>query len=89
MILRGIIFTQGMVFRAIVELVLHPDAVDIIERKQVGGILLKRLYQEGEPVKAGQPLFQIPVSDMQAYKQFGNSVAVPVIEAEAKTPLST
>lgn len=28
--------------------------------------------------------FQIPVSDTQAYKQFGNSVVVPVIEAIAK-----
>lgn len=28
-------------------------------RARVGGILLKRLYQEGETVKAGQPLFQI------------------------------
>lgn len=32
--------------------------------------------------------FQIPVSDTQAYKQFGNSVAVPVIRAigEAMKP---
>ncbi|MFO1371514.1 MAG: efflux RND transporter periplasmic adaptor subunit [Candidatus Competibacteraceae bacterium] len=28
-------------------------------RAQVGGILVKQLYQEGAPVKAGQPLFQI------------------------------
>ena len=28
-------------------------------RARVAGILVKRLYQEGEPVKAGQPLFQI------------------------------
>ena len=28
-------------------------------RARVGGILLKRLYDEGTPVKAGQPLFQI------------------------------
>lgn len=28
--------------------------------------------------------FKIPVSDTQAYKQFGNSVAVPVVEAVAK-----
>ncbi len=28
--------------------------------------------------------FQIPVSDTQAYKQFGNSVSVPVVEAIAK-----
>jgi len=28
-------------------------------RSRVNGILLKRLYEEGSPVKAGQPLFQI------------------------------
>ena len=28
--------------------------------------------------------FQLPSSDVQAYKQFGNSVAVPVIRAIAK-----
>lgn len=28
-------------------------------RARVGGILMKRLYQEGDAVKAGQPLFQI------------------------------
>ena len=34
--------------------------------------------------KAGESNFNIPVSDTQAYKQFGNSVVVPVIEAIAK-----
>lgn len=34
--------------------------------------------------KPGQSGFRIPVSDTQAYKQFGNSVAVPVFEAVAK-----
>lgn len=28
-------------------------------RARVGGLILKRLYAEGEPVRAGQPLFQI------------------------------
>lgn len=28
--------------------------------------------------------FKIPVSDTQAYKQFGNSVAIPAIKATAK-----
>ena len=31
-----------------------------------------------------QSQFRIPVSDMQAYKQFGNSVVVPVVEAVAR-----
>lgn len=33
--------------------------------------------------RPGMPLFKIPVSDTQAYKQFGNAVAVPVVEAVA------
>lgn len=34
--------------------------------------------------RPGREPFRIPVSDMQAYRQFGNAVAVPVIEAIAK-----
>lgn len=34
--------------------------------------------------KPGESNFKIPVSDTQAYKQFGNSVVVPVVEAIAK-----
>ena len=34
--------------------------------------------------RPGQPLFKIPVSDTQAYRQFGNSVVVPVVEAVAR-----
>jgi DNA (cytosine-5)-methyltransferase 1 len=33
--------------------------------------------------KPGESKFVIPVSDTQAYRQFGNSVAVPVFEAVA------
>jgi DNA (cytosine-5)-methyltransferase 1 len=33
--------------------------------------------------------FQIVVSDVQAYKQFGNSVAIPVVEAVAKEVIKT
>lgn len=32
----------------------------------------------------GAPIFQIPVADASAYKQFGNSVAVPAIQATAQ-----
>lgn len=34
--------------------------------------------------KPGESSFQIPVSDTQAYRQFGNSVIVPVAEAVAR-----
>lgn len=37
------------------------------------------VYDQGD----GAPVFQIPVSDVSAYKQFGNSVAVPAIQATA------
>lgn len=43
-------------------------------RARVGGILVKRLYQEGETVKAGQPLFQI---DRSTYE-------IALAEARAK-----
>ena len=34
--------------------------------------------------RPGEASFKIPVSDTQAYKQFGNAVVVPVVEAVAK-----
>lgn len=34
--------------------------------------------------KPGEQKFKIPVSDTQAYRQFGNAVVVPVVEAVAK-----
>lgn len=34
--------------------------------------------------RPGRPLFEIPVSDTQAYRQFGNGVVVPVVEAVAR-----
>jgi DNA (cytosine-5)-methyltransferase 1 len=39
-----------------------------------------RLMGFDEP---GESTFRIPVSDTQAYKQFGNSVVVPVVKAVA------
>ncbi len=43
-------------------------------RARVGGILVKQLYEEGQPVKAGQPLFQI---DRASYE-------IALAEARAK-----
>lgn len=42
------------------------------------------VYDNGD----GAPVFQIPVADASAYKQFGNSVAVPAIQATAQQLLN-
>ena len=42
------------------------------------------VYDNGD----GAPVFQIPVADASAYKQFGNSVAVPAIQATAQQLLA-
>lgn len=39
---------------------------------------------QGYPVNKGKKSFRIPVSDNQAYKQFGNSVVTPLIQAVGK-----
>ncbi|MQY52136.1 efflux RND transporter periplasmic adaptor subunit [Rhodocyclus tenuis] len=45
---------------AVIELMAQTEGAKETEvRARVGGILIKRLYQEGALVKAGQPLFQI------------------------------
>ena len=43
------------------------------------------VYDNGD----GSPIFRIPVADASAYKQFGNSVAVPAIQATALQILRT
>ena len=43
------------------------------------------VYDKGD----GSPVFVIPVADASAYKQFGNSVAVPAIQATAEQILKT
>ncbi len=45
---------------ASIELMAQTEGANETEvRARVGGILIKRLYQEGMPVAAGQPLFQV------------------------------
>jgi len=39
---------------------------------------------QGYPVNKGKKSFRIPVSDNQAYKQFGNSVVTPLIQSVGK-----
>ncbi|MDP2247979.1 MAG: efflux RND transporter periplasmic adaptor subunit [Nitrosomonadales bacterium] len=56
-------------------------AKEVEIRARVGGILLKRLYEEGAPVKAGQPMFLIDpvpyeIALSQARAQLGQQQAV-------------
>ncbi len=55
-------------------------------RAQVGGILVKRLYEEGAPVKAGQPLFQI---DRKPYDIALAQARANLAEAKAKVAQTT
>lgn len=59
----------------------HKDGSEILVRQR-GGMNPRRLTPKECSSLMGFPKgFKIPVSDTQAYKQFGNSVAVPVISA--------
>jgi len=64
-----------------VEAVAQTEGAREVEvRARVGGILMKRLYEEGATVKAGQPLFQIDrepleVAVAQARAQLGETKA--------------
>ncbi|MDO4997913.1 MAG: efflux RND transporter periplasmic adaptor subunit [Neisseria sp.] len=49
-------------------------------RAQVGGVIQKRLFQEGSFVKAGQPLFQV---DSSAYEANLHSARASLLSAEA------
>lgn len=53
--------------------------------KEWGALQGYPVYDTGN----GAPVFIIPVADASAYKQFGNSVAVPAIQATAEQILKT
>jgi DNA (cytosine-5)-methyltransferase 1 len=61
----------------------YKDGSEILI-KQEGKNPRKITPREASRLQGFPKNFLIPVSDVQAYKQFGNSVAVPVIKALAK-----
>lgn len=61
----------------------YKDGSEILI-KQNGKNPRKLTPREASRLQGFPPEFIIPVSDTQAYKQFGNSVAVPVVNAVAK-----
>lgn len=67
----GVIEVQPTAVPIQVEAVAQTEGAKEVEvRPRVGGILLKKLFQEGEPIKAGQVMFQIdPVPFQIAVQQ--------------------
>jgi len=61
----------------------HKDGSEILI-EQVGKNPRKITPREAARLQGFPDSFKIEVSDLQAYKQFGNSVCVPVIKALAK-----
>jgi len=61
----------------------YKDGSEILV-EQKGKNPRKLTPREAARLQGYDDSFIIPVSDTQAYKQFGNSVAVPVIKAIAK-----
>ncbi|HTV81044.1 MAG TPA: DNA (cytosine-5-)-methyltransferase [Acidobacteriaceae bacterium] len=61
----------------------YKDGSEILIRRDAGGPPRRLTPRECARLMGFPESFRIPVSDTQAYKQFGNSVAVPVITAAA------
>ncbi|MFA6608291.1 MAG: DNA cytosine methyltransferase [Candidatus Paceibacterota bacterium] len=61
----------------------YKDGSEILI-EQVGKNPRKLTPREAARLQGFPDTYKLPVSDMQVYKQFGNSVAVPVIKALAK-----
>lgn len=61
----------------------YKDGSEILVSRGAGKPPRRLTPRECARLMGYKPDFQIPVSDTQAYKQFGNSVAVPVVEAVA------
>jgi DNA (cytosine-5)-methyltransferase 1 len=61
----------------------YKDGSEILI-EQIGNNPRKITPREAARLQGFPESFKIPVSDAQAYKQFGNSVAVPVVHAIAK-----
>ena len=65
----------------------HKDGSEILIRRSGAGGPRRLTPRECARLmgfdRAGRPRFEIPVSDTQAYRQFGNAVVIPVVKAVA------
>lgn len=63
----------------------YKDGSEILIDQGEGRNPRKLTPREAARLQGFPENFIIPVSDMQAYKQFGNSVAVPVVRAISRS----
>lgn len=62
----------------------HKDGSEILIRQETGANPRRLTPRECARLMGYADTFEIPVSDTQAYRQFGNSVAVPVFREVAR-----
>jgi len=77
------IFDENSEYTSTMSARYYKDGSEILI-KQNGKNPRKITPREASRLQGYPPSFKIPVSDVQAYKQFGNAVAVPAIRAVAK-----
>lgn len=77
------LFNEDSVYTSTISARYYKDGSEILV-EQKGKNPRKLTPREAARLQGFPDTFKIPVSDAQAYKQFGNSVAVPVISAIAK-----
>lgn len=77
------LFDQDSPYTSTITARYYKDGAEILI-KQEGKNPRKVTPREAARLQGYPDSFKIPVSDTQAYKQFGNSVAVPVIRAVAQ-----
>lgn len=67
----------------------HKDGSEILVSRGLGKNPRRLTPDECAALMGYPKYFKIPVSDTQAYRQFGNSVVVPVVEKIAKTVIKS
>lgn len=77
------LFNSESVYTSTISARYYKDGSEILI-EQKNGNPRKLTPREAARLQGFPESFKIPVSDNQAYKQFGNSVAVPVIQAIAR-----
>lgn len=82
------LFNENSAYTSTISARYYKDGSEILI-EQIGKNPRKLTPNEARRLQGFPENFTIPVSDCQAYKQFGNSVAVPVIKTLAKEIIKT